>query len=72
VKFKEQSFFLSSHPQFKIESAMKYLYEHGLAFPVQCLSVAWREREKRSVILPVLLLLRCCVPDMPVCYRPQI
>lgn len=67
MKFKEQSFFLSSHPRFKIESVMKYLYEHGLTFPVQCLSGAWREREKRSVILPVLLLLCCCVLDMPVC-----
>lgn len=69
MKFKEQSFFLSFHPRFKIESAMKYLYEHGVAFPVQCLSGVRREREKRSVILPVRVLL---FPIFLCVYRLQI
>lgn len=57
VRFKEQSFFLSFHPQLKIESAIKYLYEHDVAFPAQCLSGVQGEREKRSVILPARVLL---------------
>lgn len=63
MKFKEQSFFLSFHPRFKIESAMKYLYKHGVAFPVQCLSGVRREREKICNIASASAV----VPDIPVC-----